>query len=141
MDAIIGSARIERPWYAWIAFGLHVVVATLAIPVGLAMIADPEGAPIGMPQSWIDPTPFGSYLVPGVFLFAMNGLGQLVAAVMVAVRHPLAPWLTGALGIGLMVWIGVQVVLMPFHPLQPTLLAVGAIEGILALFWLRRLAA
>ena len=57
---------------------------------------------------------------------------------MIVVRHPLAPWLTGALGIGLMIWIAVQVATMPFHPLQPTMFAIGAVEGLALLAWLRR---
>jgi hypothetical protein len=138
MDAVIGYQRIDRPAYAWIAVAVQVVTAFMAIPVGLGMILEPEGAPLGLPQAWIDATPFGSWLIPGLFLFAMNGVGQLVAALLIVIRHPLAPWLTGALGVGLMIWIVVQVLMMPFHPLQPTMFAVGAIEGLIAWSWLRR---
>ena len=138
MDAIVGTRRVERPGYAWIAVGLQVVVGLAAIPIGLQLIANPEGAPLGLPQGWIDATPFGSWLVPGLFLFAMNGIGQLLAAALIVARHPLAPWLTGALGVGLMIWIAVQVATMPFHPLQPTMFTIGAVEGLVALAWLRR---
>ena len=44
-----------------------------------------------------------------------------------------------ALGVGLMVWIVVQVLLMPFHPLQPIMFAIGTVEGLVALLWIRRL--
>jgi hypothetical protein len=50
----------------------------------------------------------------------MNGAGQLVAAALIVGRHPLAPWLTGALGVGLMIWIAVQVAMMPFNPCSPS---------------------
>jgi hypothetical protein len=103
------------------------------------MIVNPNGSVLGMPQAWIDATLFGSWLVPGLFLLVVNGFGQLLAAGLIVVRHRLAPWLTGALGVGLVTWIAVQVVLMPFHPLQPTLFVVGLVEGFIALFWLRRL--
>ena len=63
----------------------------------------------------------------------MNGVGQLVAAALIVVRHPLAPWLTGALGVGLMTWIAVQVAMMPFSPLQPVMFVIGAVEGVVAL--------
>ncbi len=139
MDAIVGDRRVERPGYAWIAAALQVVVGLAAIPIGLQLMMDANGAPLGLPQAWIDATPFGSWLVPGLFLFAMNGIGQLVAAAVIVMRHPLAPWLTGALGVGLMIWIAVQVALMPPHPLQPTMFTIGAIEGVVAFFWLRRL--
>ncbi|MFL5757358.1 MAG: hypothetical protein ACJ77N_13820 [Chloroflexota bacterium] len=135
----IRPARVERPTYVWLAVALQVVTGALAVPVGLQMISAPNGDPLGLPQAWIDATPFGSYLIPGLFLLAINGFGQLLAAALSVVRHPLAPWLTGALGVGLIVWITVQVIVMPFHPLQPILFTVGAIEAFVALFWLRRL--
>jgi hypothetical protein len=141
MDAIVGTHPVERPGYAWVAVGLQVFTALMAIPIGLQMMGDPDGAPLGLPQAWIDATPFGSWLVPGLFLFAMNGVGQLLAAALIVIRHPLAPWLTGTLGIGLTIWITVQVVLLPFHPLQPVMFGIGTIEGIVALAWLRRIGA
>jgi hypothetical protein len=139
MHGVQVTNRVERPAYVWVAIGLQLATSLLAIPVGRMMVRDPDGPVLGMPQAWIDATPFASWLVPGLFLFAVNGVGQLSAAVFAIVRHPLAPWLTGALGVGLMAWIAVQVVLMPPHPLQPTLFLVGLVEGLVALGWLRSL--
>jgi hypothetical protein len=135
---VIGGTRIDRPGYAWLAVGLQVLTAVAAIPVGLEMVRNPEGSPIGLPQAWIDATVFGSYLIPGLFLFAVNGIGQLVAAASIVLRQAWAPWLTGLLGIGLMIWIAVQVATMPFSPLQPIIFAVGLVETIVAALWLRR---
>ncbi len=59
----------------------------------------------------------------------MNGAGQLVAAALIVVRHPLAPWLTGALGVGLMIWIAVQVAMLPFSPLQPVMFVIGGLRA------------
>jgi hypothetical protein len=137
MDGILGTRRIERPRYAWVAVGLQLVTGLLAIPVGLDMVRNPDGAPLGLPQAWIDATAFGSWLVPGLFLLVMNGVGQLLAAALTVVRHPLAPWLTGSLGIGLMIWIAVQVILLPFHPLQPVMFGIGLVEAVIAAAWLR----
>ena len=61
-----------------------------------------------------------------------------LAAALIVVRHPLAPWLTGALGVGLMIWIAVQVAMLPFSPLQPVVFVIGGLEGLVALAWLRR---
>ena len=54
MDPIVGTRRVERPGYAWIAAALQVVVGLAAIPVGLQLMADADGAPLGLPQAWID---------------------------------------------------------------------------------------
>ncbi len=133
------SHRVERPWYAWLGVALELATALTAIPVGWMLMMDPSGAGIGLPSSWIEASPFGSYLVPGLYLFAMNGIGMLVVAGLTVMRHWSAPWLTGALGVGLIVWILVQLAIMPETMwLQWTFLAVGTALGFVALFWLRR---
>jgi hypothetical protein len=133
------SRVIERPRWAWIAVAVELFTAAGAIPVGLLFIADPTGAAIGLPAGWIESTVFGSYLLPGIVLLLMNGLGMLAAAWLTVMRHPLAPWLTGALGIGLLIWIGVQVLVMPERMfLQGVFAGAGLVLGFVALSWLRR---
>ena len=111
----------------------------LAIPVGLMFLADPTGGSIGVPQGWIEATVFGSYVIPGIYLFAVNGLGMLLLAALIVIRHWSAPWLTAILGVGLIIWILVQLLVMPETMfLQWIFLATGVVLGFVALFWLRR---
>jgi hypothetical protein len=132
-------SRVERPRYAWLALVAAVFTGVLAIPVGLLFIADPTGESMQLPPGWIEATPFGSYLVPGIYLFAVNGVGMLMLAALIAIRHWTAPWLTAVLGVGLIVWILVQLAIMPETMiLQPIFLATGLLMGFVALFWLRR---
>lgn len=132
-------ARVERPGYAWIAIALQVVTGVLAIPVGIMFIADPSGSLMGLPLGWIEATPFGSYLVPGLYLTGVNGVGMLVAAALGVRRHWTAPWLTGVLGVGLIVWILVQIAVLPETMfLTWVFLATGFALGFVALLWLRR---
>lgn len=139
LQVVPTERRVERPRYAWIAFVAAVFTGVLAIPVGLMFLADPTGGSIGLPPGWIEGTPFGSYLVPGIYLFAINGVGMLVLAALILVRHWTAPWLTAVLGVGLIVWILVQLAVMPETMiLQWIFLATGIILGFVALFWLRR---
>ena len=131
--------RVERPRYAWVAIALEMFTAAGAIPVGVMFLADPSGAAIGLPQGWIEATPFGSYAIPGLYLFAMNGIGMLVVAGASVMRHWSAPWLTGMLGTGLVVWILVQVLVMPeLMWLQGVFLAVGLVLDAISIGWLRR---
>jgi hypothetical protein len=132
------SPGVPMPRYAWIAVVLEIFTGVLAIPVGLLFLSDPTGKAIGVPQGWIEATVFGSYVVPGLYLLLVNGFGMLALAALTVLRHPLAPWLTGALGIGLMIWIAVQALIMPETMfLQPLFFAVGLALGVIALFWLR----
>jgi len=130
---------IERPTYAWLAVVLQIGTALTAVPVGFSLMTDTTGSGIGLPPEWIRGSVFGSYFLPGLYLFAMNGIGMLVAALLIVARHWAAPWLTGILGAGLVIWILVQLAIMPeVMWLQWTFLAVGIALGLIALFWLRR---
>lgn len=130
----------DRPRYAWLAVVLELFTALGAIPVGVMFIVEPDGSLIGMQPGWIEGTVFGSYLVPGLYLLIGNGLGMLLAAALTVRRHPVAPWLTGALGVGMIIWIVVEIVVLPLTMvLTWVFLAVGLALGFIALFWLRRL--
>lgn len=131
--------RVPRPGYVWIAVALELFTAVGAIPVGLMFLADPTGRLVQVPQGWIEATFFGSYLVPGLYLLLVNGLGMLALAVLTIRRHWIAPWLTGTLGVGLIIWILVEIVLLPATMfLTWVFLATGVVLGFIALFWLRR---
>ena len=136
---IPASRRVERPRYAWLAIALELFTGVLAIPVGVMFLADSTGRTMQLPEGWIEATPFGSYLLPGLYLLAVNGLGMLGLAVLTVRRHWLAPWLTGTLAVGLIIWIFVQLLVMPETMfLQWIFLLVGLALGFVALFWLRR---
>jgi uncharacterized membrane protein len=133
------TRQLERPSYVWIAVVLEIMTGILAVPVGWSFILDPTGRSLGIPQGWIESTVFGSYVIPGVYLLAMNGFAMFAAAALSIRRHWFAPWLTGALGVGLIIWIAVEIVTLPETMILTwVFLAVGLVLGFTALFWLRR---
>jgi hypothetical protein len=82
---------------------------------------------------------FGNYAIPGLYLLAINGFGMFAAAALTVRRQWIAPWLTGALGVGLIIWIAVEVVTVPDTMILTwVFLAIGFALGFIALFWLRR---
>ena len=131
--------RIERPAYVWLAIVLELFTALGAIPVGIMFLTDPSGATVGLPGGWIEGTVFGSYLVPGLYLLLVNGIGMLVVAALSVMRNRAAPWLTGVLGAGLVIWILVEILLLPETMFLTWLfLAIGIVLGGISLAWLRR---
>ena len=133
------TSRVERPPYVWAVVALEIVTGSLALPAGVSFVTDPSGGSMGLPDGWIQATPFGSYLVPGLYLLLANGAGMLVLAGLCVVRHWLAPWLTTILGAGLVVWILVQVVVLPATMLLTWLfLAIGSALLCTGVAWLRR---
>jgi hypothetical protein len=77
-------------------------------------------------------------VIPGLYLLFVNGFGMLGLAALTVRRDRLAPWLTGALGVGLIIWIAVEILVMPETMfLTWIFLAIGFALGFVALFWLR----
>ena len=72
-------------------------------PSRLVLHPGPDRTRTRDPQGWIEATVFGSYLVPGLYLIAINGVAMFAAAALSVRRHWSAPWLTGALGVGFII--------------------------------------
>ncbi len=130
-----GATRVDRPSWIWIGVALEIFTALGAIPVGLMFLADPIGKLVQVRQGLIEATVFGSYVVPGLYLLLVNGAGMLALAALTIRRHWLAPWLTGTLGVGLIIWILVEILILPETTFLTWLfLATGFALGFMALF-------
>jgi hypothetical protein len=77
-----------------------------------------DGSGLGMPAEWIKYSPFGSWFIPGLVLFTVFGVGSAVTVLAAILRHWSAPYLTFAIGVGQMIWITVElIVVQQFHPI------------------------
>jgi hypothetical protein len=107
---------------------LELFTAAGAFYGGGMLIADPSGQKIGFSLPMLERTPFTSYLVPGLVLFGMNGLGMLCVAATVAFgwrRAIDASLVAGAL---LAAWVAAQVAMIGYlSALQPIMFAVGVL--------------
>jgi len=112
---------------------IQFLVGISAAVSGLMLILHPSGDLLQAPLEMLRGSQFSDFLIPGIILFLVNGIGQLVAGVITFRRHPNAA-LTGAVfGIGLMIWIFVQVNMIGGrHILQYGYFFIGVIETSLA---------
>jgi hypothetical protein len=102
----------RRPWAANLLAGACAVQGISGIAGGLGLMLDPSGESLSFSQSYLEGTPFGSFLVPGLVLFVVLGLLPLVV-VYGLVRDRAWSWpLSVALGIGLVIWLTTEVVLV-----------------------------
>ena len=123
---------------AMAAIVLEVLLALGAIGGGIALILGPRGEIIPLPVSALSGSPFDSYLIPGVILLTVLGLGPLVAAIAAWRANPLAPLMAVAVGGGLLVWLAVQIVIIGFStspPLQPIYLVLGLVIVAVGVTW------
>ncbi|MCX6567359.1 MAG: hypothetical protein NTW38_13225 [Candidatus Aminicenantes bacterium] len=112
---------------------LQAAVALSALPSGALMMIFPEGKAFRMPLSMLEGSPFSNFFLPGLILFTIIGLGHAAAAVM-SFRRLLLHGPVGAVqGIGLMIWIFVQVSMIGGgHWLQYLYFSLGVAEVSLA---------
>jgi hypothetical protein len=112
--------------------GLQVFVGLGAVAGGLGLILKPSGANLGIPIELLEKTPFSTYLIPGLVLLAVNGLGSLVGAAASFTRYRYAGDTAVVLGGFLVVWITLQVYWFAgFHWLHTLYLGLGILELVL----------
>ena len=118
---------------------LQAFIALGAIGGGLILVLDPSGAAMGLPVSMLEGSMFSDFLVPGLFLFAVNGLGSLVGAVLSFTKNRYAPLAAVALGAILVAWIVIQVgIIQAIDWLHALYFVLGSVELVLGVLAMRR---
>lgn len=136
----------SRPLAFWLLIMLLFFQGISATPAGLLLVLDPTGERMQMPLTMLEGSPFPDYLIPGLILFVVLGLG---AFFVMACLFFLPDWdwaqrlnpveaqhwawtASAAIGLALMIWIVVQVLMIGGGTLlQPLYFGVGL--GILVL--------
>ena len=86
----------------------------------------------GVPRTWLDGTPFQSFLIPSLILATVVA-GSMTAALVAELRRsPAADRLAAAAGVILLAWLLVEVIVIPFSWLQPAFAALGLFVIVLA---------
>jgi len=121
--AIIDPGRRRRRWSRrGVLIALELVVTVNAIGGGVYGLA---GAP-DVPRSWLDGSPFSSYLIPSLALLLCVGGSAVVGLAASVTGHIRAPELAIGCGAVLLTWLVVEMAIIPFSWLQPTFLALAA---------------
>jgi len=119
---------------------IQAFVAIGAIPAGYSMIVEPDGSDLGMTTDILAGSPFTNFFIPGLFLLIVNGLFNLINAILCFIKFKHASLMGFVLGVALIVWVFVQVYSIGLtHFLQPTYFVIGIIEIILSISIMRNL--
>ncbi len=120
-----------------ISLFLHFFVGLGAIAGGSAAILDPVN-PLGITVDALRIGPFSTFLIPGIVLFTIIGLGNILAGVTLIRGYRYGTFCTGAMGVILAGWIGVQcLVLLDIHFLHVIFFVIACVQGLIALVLLR----
>jgi hypothetical protein len=107
---------------------------------GLMGISDPYGTLIGMSTDILKTGPFTNFLIPGLFLFFVIGIGHLTSFIFVKRRLKLHVYMSGGAGSILMAWILIQCYIMKMiNILHVIFFLIGLAESSIALYMLIKL--
>jgi hypothetical protein len=92
-------------------FALHVFVGIGALAGGLAAITNPK-APLGAPVEMLKNSPFNDFLIPGIILFAIIGVGNITSALIFFFKSKYQGYLSSVFSWALVIWIIVQCIMI-----------------------------
>lgn len=114
--------------FYWIG-ALQLFVGIGAAASGIGFILNPDGSNLGISVELLKESPFNDFLIPGITLLSINGLGSIIGSFFSFRRHFLAGKITMTLGCVMVIWISAQVYWINLISwLQPVFLVVGIIE-------------
>lgn len=95
---------------------------------GSSLILHSDGSGLGMDVSLLEKSPFTDFLIPGIVLFVVNGIGSFIALVFVFLNHPKRSVLVIGQGLVLCGWIVIQIIMIrQLNPLHYILFSTGAL--------------
>jgi len=142
------TEKMRRPRTLYVEMLCLIFLSVSAIAGGGGLLLDVSGGAMHMPLNMLEGSIFPNYLIPGLFLFTVFGLGSLLAAYILWARprfvllgqilrwtHEYWGWsIPFILGIALILWIVIQsVTIRTFHPTQVVYGSLGLIIAALTL--------
>jgi hypothetical protein len=92
-------------------FILHAFVGIGALAGGLAAITNPE-EPLGVTVDALKNSPFENFLIPGIILFTIIGLGNILSATTLALNSKFQGYISSVFSWALVIWIVVQCIML-----------------------------
>jgi menaquinone-dependent protoporphyrinogen oxidase len=106
-----GPSRAQR----WLLAALCLFTAVTAIGGGTTLVLRPDGSLMEASPALLRFSPFTSFLIPGLLLLAVIGIGNALAAFVVARDMRSAPYFAFFAGAALFVWTTAEMILLRTH--------------------------
>ena len=107
-----------------------------ALAGGVALVAKPDGSVMHFDPALLAGSPFADFMIPGLILGLVFGVGSFVVAGMGLAHVRIAPFLAFAIGCGQMIWIVVELaIIQELSFLHPVCFAIGLVIAASAVPW------
>lgn len=121
------TSQQTHPLTVYLLIAAIVFQGASGLAGGYGLTADPSGASLGIPLNWLEGSPFDDYAIPGIILFVVLGVLPLLVAYGLW-RRTMWGWYGAALvGIALIIWIGVEILVIGYQPQPPLQLIYGTL--------------
>jgi CDP-diglyceride synthetase len=94
---------------------------------GIGLVLDPSGKLLQIPINWLDNSPFNDYMIPGIILLIVLGVFPFITLYRLWVKMKWAWLFAFVLGIALLIWIGVEIIIIGYQPDPPLQLIYGLV--------------
>ena len=112
---------------------INLIVGLGALAGGYACLVDPL-TPAGATTEMLQGSPFSTFLIPGIVLFGLFGVGNLFSIILLLKQNKYLGYVAGLLGGSMIVWIVVQVLIIKTVVfLHVLFFIIGAVQGLIAL--------
>ena len=117
----------RRPIAIRILLALLLFQGFSGVAGGWGLTSDPTGSAIGLELEWLEGSPFADYLIPGIILLVVLGIGPLIVVIGIFRRLRWA-WMASLLvGLALIIWIIVEVFIVGYISQPPLQLVYGLV--------------
>ena len=117
---------------------VQALVALSAAAGGVALMLGERAGALGIvpPPEYLEGTPFDSFVLPGLILLIVVAGTHVLAFVLLLRRTTWALAASAVAGCGMMIWVFVQMVFIPYSFLQAVYFGAGLLEIVLVLLML-----
>lgn len=110
----------------------HGFVGIGALAGGLAAIINPNN-PMGITIETLANSPFSNFLIPGIILFVIIGMGNIVSVISLRLDYRFQGYISSIFSWALVIWIVVQCIMLnEIVPLHIIFFVIGLVEAVLS---------
>ncbi len=103
---------MKNKWWKLLTILVLAIIGLSALPAGYSFMTDPSGAGIGLTIEYLRYSPFNDYWIPGLVLFSVNGVMNILALLAMLFKFKYYPQFVILQGLLLTGWIAIQIIMV-----------------------------